>query len=113
MAGGKITKEMVIGDVSKANPAAIKVIQKYFGQGCFVCPGMNMESISFGALMHNIDPEAIVKEINELEDSWVLIFLSPPSLPVRPRSRPRAGQASPIRNLKFSCKSVHILPLGN
>jgi hypothetical protein len=27
-----------------------------------------MESISFGALMHNMDPELIVKEINALED---------------------------------------------
>jgi hypothetical protein len=26
-----------------------------------------MESISFGAMMHNIDPEVIVKELNELE----------------------------------------------
>jgi len=68
MASSKITKDTVIGDVLKANPAAIKVIQKYFGQGCFTCPGMNMESISFGALMHNMDPEMIVKEINELEE---------------------------------------------
>jgi hybrid cluster-associated redox disulfide protein len=67
MVDKKITKDTIIGDVLKTNPAAIKVIQKYFGQGCFTCPGMNMESISFGALMHNIDPEVIVKEINELE----------------------------------------------
>ena len=60
-------KNMVIGDVLKANPAAIKVIEKYFGQGCFTCPGMKMESISFGAMMHNMDPEAIIKELNELE----------------------------------------------
>jgi hypothetical protein len=26
-----------------------------------------MESISFGSMMHNLDPEKIVKEINELE----------------------------------------------
>jgi len=63
----KFNRDMVIGDVLKANPAAIKVIQKYFGQGCFTCPGMNMESVSFGAMMHNIDPEIIVKELNELE----------------------------------------------
>ena len=63
----KITKDSIIGDVLKQNPEAMKVIQKYFGSGCFTCPGMNMESISFGAMMHNIDPEAIVKEINELE----------------------------------------------
>jgi len=63
----KFNKNMVIGDVLEANPEAIKIIQKYFGQGCFTCPGMKMESISFGALMHNLDPEVIVKELNELE----------------------------------------------
>ena len=63
----KFNRETVIGDVLKANPAAIKVIEKYFGQGCFTCPGMKMESISFGALMHDLDPETIVKELNELE----------------------------------------------
>jgi hybrid cluster-associated redox disulfide protein len=67
MAEKKFNKDMVIGDVLKTKPAAIKVIQKYFGQGCFTCPGMNMESVSFGAMMHNIDPEIIVKELNELE----------------------------------------------
>ena len=67
MAETKFHKDMVIGEVLKVNPNAIKVIQKYFGQGCFTCPGMNMESISFGALMHNIDPEVMVKELNELE----------------------------------------------
>ena len=67
MAEKKFDKDMVIGDVLKQNPEAIKVIQKYFGQGCFTCPGMNMESISFGAMMHNIDPEVIVKELNASE----------------------------------------------
>jgi hybrid cluster-associated redox disulfide protein len=67
MAGKKFNKDMVIGDILKENPSAIKVIEKCFGQGCFTCPGMKMESISFGAMMHNMDPEAIVKELNELE----------------------------------------------
>jgi len=67
MAEKKFTKDMVIGDVLKANPASIKVIEKYFGTGCFTCPGMKMESISFGAMMHNIDPEVVVKELNALE----------------------------------------------
>ena len=66
MAEKRFSKDMVIGDILKANPAAIKVIEKYFGQGCFTCPGMKMESISFGALMHNMDPEVVVKELNEL-----------------------------------------------
>lgn len=61
-----ITKDSLIGDVIRDNPRAMKVIEKYFGNGCFTCAGINMESISFGAMMHNIDPEVIVKEINEL-----------------------------------------------
>lgn len=64
----KYTKDSVIGDVLKDNPNAMKVIEKYFGQGCFTCPGMKMESISFGAMMHNMDPETIVRELNELEE---------------------------------------------
>lgn len=63
----KYTKDTIIGHIIKGNPKATKVIQKYFGQGCFTCPGMNMESISFGAMMHNIDPDTIVKELNDLE----------------------------------------------
>lgn len=63
----KFTKDSVIGDVIKSSPEATKVIEKYFGNGCFTCPGINVESISFGSMMHNIDPEKVVKEINELE----------------------------------------------
>lgn len=62
-----INRDSVIGDVIKAVPGAREVIQKYFGTGCFTCPGINMESIAFGAAMHNVDPEKIVKEIKELE----------------------------------------------
>lgn len=64
----KVTRDSIIGDVIKANPAAAKVIEKYFGGGCFTCPGIRVESIGFGAMMHNMDPEKIVAEINALED---------------------------------------------
>ena len=58
------TKDSIIGDVIRDIPGAKEVIQKHFGGGCFTCPGINMESISFGSMMHNLDPEAIVREIN-------------------------------------------------
>ncbi len=61
----KITKDTVIGDVIKMNPKAEKVIEKYFGKGCFTCPGIKMESIAFGSGMHGVDPEKIIQEINE------------------------------------------------
>jgi hypothetical protein len=64
----KFTKDSVIGDIVRDSAAARKVIEKYFGNGCFTCPGINMESISFGSMMHNIDLEKILRELNELED---------------------------------------------
>jgi iron-sulfur cluster repair protein YtfE (RIC family) len=65
----EVTKDSVIGEVIKAVPGAEKVIEKYFGNGCFTCPGINMESISFGATMHNVDPEKVVAEIRQLQES--------------------------------------------
>jgi hydroxylamine reductase len=61
-----ITKNTIIGDILKIKPNALQIIQKYFGGGCFTCPGMKMESLSFGAAMHGVDVEKIIKEINEL-----------------------------------------------
>ena len=63
----EVTKDSLIGDVIRDVPGADKVIEKYFGNGCFTCPGIKVESISFGAMMHNMDPEKIVKELKELE----------------------------------------------
>lgn len=65
----RFNKDMIIGDVLSAHPGAEKIIEKYFGGGCFTCPGMKMEVISFGAMMHGIEPEAIVNELNALEDT--------------------------------------------
>jgi hybrid cluster-associated redox disulfide protein len=62
-----ITRDSLIGDVIRDGPGAKDIIQKYFGGGCFTCPGINVESLSFGAMMHNLDPDKIVKELNELE----------------------------------------------
>lgn len=64
----KVTRDSIIGQVMKDVPGAEAVIKKYFGNGCFTCPGMNVESIAFGSMMHNLDPEVVIKELNELED---------------------------------------------
>ncbi len=61
----KFNKDMNIGQVIKMHPGAEKVIEKYFGKGCFTCPGIRMETIAFGAMMHNVDPEKVIKELNE------------------------------------------------
>jgi hypothetical protein len=62
----EITKEAIIGDVIRDIPGADKVIEKFFGNGCFTCPGINMETIAFGATMHNMDPENVVSELQKL-----------------------------------------------
>jgi hypothetical protein len=62
----EVTKDSVIGDVIKSVPGAEDVIRKYFGDGCFTCPGINMESIAFGSTMHNTDPEVVVSDIKKL-----------------------------------------------
>jgi len=63
----KVNKDTIIGHVINDIPGGREVIEKYFGNGCFTCSGINVESISFGAMMHNLDPETIIKEINDLE----------------------------------------------
>lgn len=64
----KVTKDTIIGEVIKNVPGGRAVIEKHFGNGCFTCPGINMESLAFGSMMHNLDPNKIVDEINALED---------------------------------------------
>jgi len=63
----EVNRNSIIGDIIKTVPGAKEVIQKYFGTGCFTCPGINMESIAFGAAMHNVDPEKIIDEIKGLD----------------------------------------------
>ncbi|UCD36150.1 MAG: DUF1858 domain-containing protein [Nitrospiraceae bacterium] len=65
----EVTKDSIIGNVIKEVPGAEKVIEKYFGNGCFTCPGINMETIAFGATMHNMDAEKVVNEIRKLTEN--------------------------------------------
>ncbi len=62
----KITKDMNIGEILEKYPQSREVFQKHFGKGCINCPASRMESISFGALMHNQDASTIVKELNAM-----------------------------------------------
>ena len=64
----EVTRDSLIGDVIKSVPGAEEVIRKYFGNGCFTCPGINVESIAFGSTMHNVDPEDVVADIKKLSE---------------------------------------------
>jgi hybrid cluster-associated redox disulfide protein len=59
-----ITQDAIIGELLDDYPQALGVIEKHFGGACFTCPGVRMETIGFGAMIHGLKPEAIVEEIN-------------------------------------------------
>ncbi len=60
-----ITEEMIIGEVLRRHPESEAVFRKYFGKGCFTCPGSDNEDIAFGAMMHNVDLAAVIKALND------------------------------------------------
>ena len=61
----KINKDMCIAEVIEQYPGTEKVFKKFFGNGCFTCPGSKNEDIAFGATMHNVEVDTVVKELNE------------------------------------------------
>ncbi|MBI4496047.1 MAG: DUF1858 domain-containing protein [Deltaproteobacteria bacterium] len=61
---GKINEEMNIGEVLSKYPETREIFRQHFGPGCFNCPGSLKETIYFGALMHNKDAGAIVRDLN-------------------------------------------------
>ena len=63
--GESITSKHVIGDILKAYPATDKVFRKYYGAACFSCPGQATETIRQSALMHNVDEQQVLVELND------------------------------------------------
>jgi len=66
---GPIGKDSVIGDVIKAYPHTEAVFRKFYGEGCFSCPGQAFETIAQSALMHNVDLGEILSELNKAAKS--------------------------------------------
>lgn len=59
-----VTKESVIGDVLDAAPTTA---QFFLGMGmhCLGCPSARGESIEDACTVHGVDPDELVKEIND------------------------------------------------
>ena len=60
----KITKDMLIGDVLDQYPH----LAEYFfeiGMHCLGCPASQAESVENACAVHGIDPEGVVKALNE------------------------------------------------
>lgn len=55
----------LVGSLIKIYPGTKPIFEKHYGEGCFSCPGQAFEQVQETAHMHNVDPDLILKEINE------------------------------------------------
>lgn len=61
-----ISGDSIIGEVVERVPGAVAVIEKYFGNGCLECPGVDEETINFGSIMHGVSAQAVVGDLKAL-----------------------------------------------
>ncbi|HUV82265.1 MAG TPA: DUF1858 domain-containing protein [archaeon] len=61
----QITGDMKIEDIVAKFPQTIGVFFQY-GLGCVGCHAASFESLAEGAMMHGIDLDAMLKDLNEL-----------------------------------------------
>jgi hybrid cluster-associated redox disulfide protein len=59
-----ITKEMTIGEVVKKYPQTVPVFHRY-GMSCLGCPATQFENVEQGAIMHGIDIQQLIEELNK------------------------------------------------
>jgi hybrid cluster-associated redox disulfide protein len=62
--GEPIRPDSVLGDILAAYPETEKVFKRYYGAGCFSCPGQATESVKQSAMMHNVNEKEILTELN-------------------------------------------------
>ena len=60
----QITKETIIGDILDADFNVAPFFLE-MGMHCLGCPSSQMETIEEAAMVHGIEPDALVKEIND------------------------------------------------
>ena len=60
-------KEMSILEALELHPQARQVFEQH-GMTCCLCMGATSESIEAGAIMHAVDPDTVVDELNLLAD---------------------------------------------
>jgi len=60
----KITKKMSFAEILEKAPEAAEVLMDK-GMHCIGCPMSQMESLEEGVKAHGLNPNEIVKEINE------------------------------------------------
>ena len=59
-----VTKDTMIGELLNINVNVAPILME-IGMHCLGCPSSQMESIAEAAMVHGIDPDALVNRINE------------------------------------------------
>jgi hypothetical protein len=62
--GETIGEGHILGEILAAYPETEKVFRKYYGDGCFSCPGQATESVKQSAMMHNVSEKQLLSELN-------------------------------------------------
>lgn len=60
----KVTKSMLIGQLLKLNSDIAAVLMKA-GMHCIGCPSAQMESLEEAAMVHGMDVDVLVQQIND------------------------------------------------
>ena len=60
----KITKDMIIGDILRMDPEMAGVLVAG-GMHCIGCPSAQMESLEEAAMVHGIDADILLQQLND------------------------------------------------
>jgi hybrid cluster-associated redox disulfide protein len=60
----KVTKDMTIGQVIRANPEAAQILMG-FGMGCIGCPSSQAETLEEAAMVHGMDVNEMLEALNQ------------------------------------------------
>lgn len=70
----KVTKDMVIGQILQINEGVIPILMQS-GMHCLGCPSSQMESLEDACLVHGIDADALINELNAFLETLSLIHI--------------------------------------
>ena len=60
----QVTKDMTIGEILRTNPQIAPILMEA-GMHCLGCPSSQMETIAEAAMVHGIEPDDLVNDIND------------------------------------------------
>jgi hybrid cluster-associated redox disulfide protein len=64
----RFRKEMSIFEALAEDPGARRVFESY-GMACCLCIGAQSETIAAGAILHQVDPDVVLEELNRLGEA--------------------------------------------